>query len=191
MPSRWSTRRRARLLGSVPVDSRPAAIAYGAGSIWVASPDARSVARISPSSRRVVASVLLDRPAQGLAATKRSLWAVGSSRGDSSLTLDRIDPTFDTAARVRRLPMVVAGDSGSITAGRNSVVVAPRAGYLTRIDARSGRTLQPDRPERSRRLRSRRASAARGSPTARRTSSSASMRPVPSPRSRSDAGRRR
>ena len=70
----------ARLLGSVPVDSRPAAIAYGAGSIWVASPDVRSVARISPSSRRVVASVPLDRPAQGLAATERSLWAVGSSR---------------------------------------------------------------------------------------------------------------
>jgi YVTN family beta-propeller protein len=100
------------------------------------------VARISPSSRRVVASVPLDRPAQGLAATSRSLWAVGSSRADSSLTLDRIDPTFDTVARVRRLPMVVAGDSGSIAAERNSVVVAARAGYLTRIDARSGRTLR-------------------------------------------------
>ena len=29
----------ARFLGSVPVDSRPTAIAYGAGSIWVASAD--------------------------------------------------------------------------------------------------------------------------------------------------------
>ena len=131
----------AQLLGSVPVDSRPTAIAYGAGSIWVASPDARSLARISPSSRRVVASVPLEGPAQGLAATKGSLWAVGSKPADSSLTLDRIDPTFDTVARVRRLPMVIAGDSGSITAERDMIVVAPRAGYLTRIDARSGRTL--------------------------------------------------
>ena len=131
----------AHLLGSVPVDSRPAAIAYGAGSIWVSSPDARSVARISPSSRQVVASIPLDRPAQGLAATSRSLWAVGSRPTDSSLTLDQIDPTFDTVARVRRLPMVVVGDSGSITAERDSVVIAPRAGYLTEIDARSGRTL--------------------------------------------------
>ena len=128
------------------VDSRPGAIAYGAGSIWVAYPDARSVARISPSSRRVVASILLHRPAQGLAATTRSLWAVGSSPTDSSLTLDQIDLTFDTAAGVRRLPMVVLGDGGSIAAERDSVVVAPRAGYLTRIDARSGRTLT-DRPE--------------------------------------------
>ena len=140
-PSPSSTRHTAHLLGSVAVDSRPAAIAYGAGSIWVSSPDARSVARISPSSRRVVASIPLDRPAQGLAATNRSLWAVGSSPTDTSLTLDQIDPTFDTVARVRRLPMVVAGDSGSIAAERDSVVVAPRAGYLTRIDARSGRTL--------------------------------------------------
>jgi DNA-binding SARP family transcriptional activator/ABC-type transport system substrate-binding protein len=131
----------AQLLGSVAVDSRPAAIAYGAGSIWVSSPDARSVARISPSSRRVVASIPLDTPAQGLAATNRSLWAVGSSPTDSSLTLDQIDPTFDTVARVWRLPMVVLGDGGSIAAERNSVVVAPRAGFLTRIDARSGRTL--------------------------------------------------
>ena len=88
-----------------------------------------------------MASIPLDRPAQGLAATSRSLWAVGSSPTDSSLTLDQIDPTFDTVARVRRLPMVVAGDSGSIAAERDTVVVAPRAGYLTRIDARSGRTL--------------------------------------------------
>jgi DNA-binding SARP family transcriptional activator len=136
----------AHLLGSRVVDSRPGAIAYGAGSIWVAYPDARSVARISPSSRRVVDSIRLDRPAQGLAATNRRLWAVGSSPTDSSLTLDQIDPTFNTAARVRRLPMVVLGDGGSIAAERDSVVVAPRAGYLTRIDARSG-DAEPDRPE--------------------------------------------
>ena len=140
-PSPSSTQRRPRLLGSVPLDSRPAAIAYGAGSIWVSYPDAPSVARISPSARRVVASISLDRPAQGLAATNRSLWAVGSSPTDTFLTLDQIDPTFDTVARVRRLPMVDAGDSGSIAAERDTVVVAPRAGYLTRIDARSGRTL--------------------------------------------------
>jgi YVTN family beta-propeller protein len=137
----------ADLLGSIAVDSRPGAIAYGAGSIWVAYPDARSVARISPSSRRVVASIPLHRPAQGLAATKRSLWAVGSSFTDSSLTLTQIDPTFDTVARVRRLPMVVPDDGGSIAAQRDSVVVAPRAGYLTRIDARSGRTLRRIDPD--------------------------------------------
>jgi YVTN family beta-propeller protein len=131
----------ARLVGSVPVESRPAAIVYAAGSIWVASADTRSVARISPADRRVIASITLDRPAQGLAATNGSVWAVGTNATDTSLTVDRIDPTFDTAELVRRLPMVNKGDSGSIAANRNSVVVAARAGYLTRIDARSGRVL--------------------------------------------------
>ena len=94
-----------------------------------------------------MASITLDRPAQGLAATTRSLWAVGSSPTDTFLTLEQIDPTFDTVARVRRLPMVVAGDSGSLAAERDTVVVAPRSGYLTRIDARSGRTLSRVDPD--------------------------------------------
>ena len=134
----------ARLLGSVPVDSRPAAVAAGAGSIWVSSPDASSVTRISPATRRVVASIPLDRPAASLAAGDGSIWAVGSDAADTSLTLDRIDPTFDTAARVRRLPMVSAGDTGSVASARDTVVVAPRSGFLTRIDARSGRVARID-----------------------------------------------
>jgi YVTN family beta-propeller protein len=131
----------ARLLGSVPVDSRPAAIAFGAGSIWVSYPDAVSVARLSPASRRVVASIPLGRPAESLAAAGGEIWAVGSNSTDTSLTLDRIDPTFDTAARVRQLPMAAPGDIGSVANAGGSVVVAPRSGFVTRIDAQSGRTL--------------------------------------------------
>src|SRR5262249_8880681 len=117
--------RTARLIGSVPVDSRPAAIASGAGSIWVASADDRSVARISPASRRVVASVVLAQPAQGLAASAKGVWAVGSGPTDAFLTLDRIDPTFNTAARVRRLPTVVIGDGGSVAPARSARGVPP------------------------------------------------------------------
>jgi YVTN family beta-propeller protein len=106
-----------RLVGSVPVDLRASAIAYGAGSLWVSSPDARSVLRISPASRRVIVSVPLAVPTQGLAASAGNVWAVGSKPTDTSLTLERIDPTFNTATRVRRLPIVVAGDSGSISGG--------------------------------------------------------------------------
>jgi len=67
---------------------------------------------------------------------------VGSSLDDSFLTIDRINPTFNTAARVRRLPMVVLGDRGSVAALQRTVLVAPRSGFLTRIDARSGRVLK-------------------------------------------------
>ena len=136
----------ARLLGFVPITSRPAAIAAGGGSIWVSFPDAGSVARISPVSRRVTASIPLDRPAASLAAAAGDIWVVGSIDTDASLTLDKIDPTFDTVTPVRRLPMVAPGDTGSLATAGNTLVVAPRSGFLTRIDARSGRTLSRTDP---------------------------------------------
>ena len=94
----------ARLVGSVPVSSPPGAIAYGAGSVWVSFPDSRSVSRISPGSRRVVASIPLGVAAQSLAVAGSALWAVGSGPTDPYLTLERINPTFGTVSRVRRLP---------------------------------------------------------------------------------------
>jgi DNA-binding SARP family transcriptional activator/ABC-type transport system substrate-binding protein len=127
------------LVGSIPLQSRPGAITAAAGSLWVADADSRTVARISPASRHVVASVTLDRAAQALAASAGKVWAVGSNPTDFYLTLDRINPTFDTAARVRRLPMILDGDVGSVAAGPGTVVVAPHTGLLTQIDARTGR----------------------------------------------------
>ena len=131
----------ARLLGSVPVSSPPGAIAYGAGSVWVSFPDSRSVSRISPGSRRVAASIPLGVAAQSLAVAGSALWAVGSGPTDPYLTLERINPTFGSVSRVRRLPVVVMGDSGSLSGRGETLLVAPRTGLLTRIDARSGRTL--------------------------------------------------
>ena len=131
----------ARLLGSVPVGSPPGAIAYGAGSVWVSFPDSRSVSRISPESRRVAASIPLGVAAQSLAVAGSALWAVGSGPTDPYLTLERINPTFGSVSRVRRLPVVVLGDTGSLSGRGETLLVAPRTGLLTRIDARSGRTL--------------------------------------------------
>ena len=57
------------------------------------------------------------------------------------MTLERIDPTFGTVSRARRLPIVVLGDTGSLSGRGETLLVAPRTGLLTRVDARSGRTL--------------------------------------------------
>jgi hypothetical protein len=131
----------ARLISSVPVSSPPGAIAYGAGSVWVSFPDSQSVSRISPGSRRVAASIPLGVAAQSLAVAGSTLWAIGSGPADSYLTLERINPTFGSVARARRLPVVVMGDTGSLSGRGETLLVAPRTGLLTRIDARSGRTL--------------------------------------------------
>ena len=131
----------ARLVGSVPVTSAPGAIAYADGTVWVSVPDSRSVARISAASQRVVGSVLLAVPAQSLAGAGAAVWAVGSAPTAPFLTLERIDAAFGIAATQRHLPTVVAGDSGSVVARGDTLLVAPRSGLLTRIDARNGRTL--------------------------------------------------
>src|SRR5262249_30801697 len=131
----------ARLLGSVPVTAPPGAVAYGAGSVWVSSPAARSVLRISPDSKQVAASIPLDLAPPRLAVAGSAVWALGSVPNDEFLTLERIDPTFDTISRARRLPTVVTGDAGSLSANGPTLLVAPRTGLLTRIDARSGHFL--------------------------------------------------
>ena len=131
----------ARLVGSVSLGSPPGAIAYGAGSVWVSFPDSRSVARISPGSRRVAASIPLGVAAQSLAVAGSALWAVGSGSTDPYLTLERINPTFGTVSIERRLPVVVIGDTGSLSGRGEILLVAPRTGLLTRVDAGSGRTL--------------------------------------------------
>jgi YVTN family beta-propeller protein len=132
---------KARLVDSVPVTAPPGAIAYGAGSVWVSFPDSHSVSRISPGSRRVVDSIPLGVAAQSLAFTGSALWAVGSGPTDSYLTLERINPTFGSVSNARRMPVVVPGDTGSLSSRGETLLVAPRTGLLTRIDARNGRTL--------------------------------------------------
>ena len=69
------------------------------------------------------------------------MWAVGSGPTDPYLTLERINPIFATVSRARRLPVVVMGDTGSLSRRGETLLVAPRTGLLTRIDARSGRRL--------------------------------------------------
>jgi YVTN family beta-propeller protein len=132
---------KARLVGSLPVSSPPGAITFGAGSVWVSFPDSRSVARISPASRRVAASFPLGVAAQSLAVAGPALWAIGSGPTDPYVTLERIDPTFGTVSLTRRLPVVVGGDRGSLSGRGDTLLVAPRTGLLTRIDARNGHTL--------------------------------------------------
>jgi peptide/nickel transport system substrate-binding protein len=91
----------------------------------------------------VIATVSLPHAAQSLTVAGGRLWAaIGAAPADTSLTVVRINPTFDSVSRVKRVPIVAAGDSASLAARGDSVAVAPRSGLLTWIDARDGRTLE-------------------------------------------------
>src|SRR5262249_45042233 len=77
-----------------------------------------------------------------LASAGSAMWALGSGPNDEFLTLERIDPTFGNASRVRRLATVVTGDSGSLSPSGQTLLVAPPTGLLARIHARRGGILR-------------------------------------------------
>ena len=125
-----------RVSGQVPVGVAPAALAVGAGGLWVANTDASdpSVTHIDLASGRLVGNVSLagDVPL-GVAATSNAVWMVGR-QPDGSPVLVKIDPHFDTAGPARTLPGSASGGMG-VAVGRGDVWVVSEGGQLDRFDS--------------------------------------------------------
>ena len=85
------------------VGARPASIAYGSGSLWVANLDDQTVARIDPDSRSVIRSVPTKSTPTSLATTPGAVWVVNANAGSPSVTVEQIDPQFNSAAETRTL----------------------------------------------------------------------------------------
>ena len=75
---------------TVPVGARPVAITSGAGSLWVANLDDRSVTRVDASSGRAVRTISVGKTPTALAGTRTAVW-VADATGDVS----SIDPSYD------------------------------------------------------------------------------------------------
>jgi outer membrane protein assembly factor BamB len=128
-----------RIVGQVPVGSRPVAIAAGADGVWVANADDETVSRIDPVKLKVVRTIGIGVPASDIAVGVGSVW-VGSSTG----TLVRIDPRTDTV--VEKLDLggpdelapygiyAVATGAGAVWAGSGSR-------HLLKIDPRTNEVL--------------------------------------------------
>ena len=123
----------------VPVGAQPAAIASGAGALWVANLDDQSVTRVDPNARQAVRAIPVGTPV-GLAASKTAVWLTNGSGA-----LSKIDPTYD------HLSPVWSPSTGSFNAGPTTVrptlaafgsiwVVDPE-GYVLRLDPASGRVV--------------------------------------------------
>ena len=124
------------------VGARPASIAYGAGSLWVANLDDQSVARIDPATHTVGKTLpVVDTPT-GLAASTGAVWVVGANPTRPSVTVRRIDPRFDTVTQKKRIGNVIPGGSGSVATRGSEVWVAPSSGLLSRLSPRSARVVQ-------------------------------------------------
>ena len=108
-----------RLVGQVPVGSRPSKIVVGEGAVWVLNSDDRTISRIDPQSRSV-RTFSAGSPVVDLAAGAGKVWVAHGSAGTVAL----VDPDTTIVERTIRLPR---GSLGPPTAANG---VAVRDGTL-------------------------------------------------------------
>src|SRR5215211_4797057 len=76
------------VVGDVVIGSRPVAVAFGGGAVWVANADDSTVSRIDPQTRKVTKSVRVGTDVRDLTTGFGSIWVADGKGG----TLTRIDP---------------------------------------------------------------------------------------------------
>src|SRR5580765_5578871 len=126
---------------TAPVGARPVAITSGAGSLWVANLDDRSVTRVDTSSGRAVHTISVGRAPTALAGTRTAVWVADATGGVSS-----IDPSYDRLASTVHLGTLgpgccfyAASTPRPTLAAFNSIWVTDPSGYVSRVNPRSGR----------------------------------------------------
>jgi YVTN family beta-propeller protein len=127
------------VVAQVPVGTRPGALTYGSGSLWVANLDDQTVSRVDPKTLRTLRALPVADPPTGIAAADGTVWVAESSPGTTSVWVSRVDPRFDSITRTARIGNVVPGSAVAAVGRGRSLWVAPYAGELTRVNARSGR----------------------------------------------------
>lgn len=102
------------------------ALAYGAGSLWVAT--GRALYRVSPARRRVIAAISV--PATALAYGAGAVWALNykfTGTTDNS-TLTRVNTTTDRPFAILRMtqPTSVAAGAGGVWVGTSIAPIVDR-----------------------------------------------------------------
>jgi YVTN family beta-propeller protein len=114
-----------------PIGFEPAAVAAGDGSVWVANPEAGTVARVYKGGKRVDTIDVGPNPV-GLAFGAGSLWVAGGDDG----AVAQVPPSANRA--VQRIP--VGNGLRALAVGYGAVWAATTLdGEVVRLDLRSGR----------------------------------------------------
>jgi DNA-binding SARP family transcriptional activator/DNA-binding beta-propeller fold protein YncE len=121
--------RQNRIVAAVPVGGRPTFVAAGAGAVWVANVNDRTVSRVDPDTLRVTATIGLGFEPTDMEADERHVWVVGGY----DHVLWRIDA--DGIARLRvafeeRFPPQRAG----YEQGTAGIALSPGHVWLTHGD---------------------------------------------------------
>jgi YVTN family beta-propeller protein len=124
------------------VGSRPQAIAYGAGGVWVANLGDGTVSRLDPGTGEQSKTITLGRPVTGLAVGRSGVWAVSvdpTKSGGFNGFLRRIDPGFNSVSKPTRLMAGVWPTTGSLVLSGGSLWFSSDGGLLERVDAAAGK----------------------------------------------------
>ena len=123
-------------LPSAPIvlRARPAAAAYGAGSVWITTPDAAAVLRVDPASRAIRQTVAVGGGPDAVAAGAGAIWVANYLDG----TISRIDPGTDGVVQT----IGVGSGPSAVAVGTHLVWVANALGSsVSRIAAGTGAVL--------------------------------------------------
>lgn len=133
----------------ISVGDHPSAIAVGEGAVWVTNQwgNPRTVSRIDPETREVVATIPVSNSADTLAVGEGAVWVLSTvgggeqTQGDTTWPLGsvcRIDP--ETNHEVAKIP--VGWGSDAIAVGEGAVwVTNDEDGTLMRIDPKTNQVV--------------------------------------------------
>ncbi len=121
-----------KVVGQVPVGSRPSAVAVGGSSVWVANVDDRTASQLDARTRVIVRTVpLRDETPTGIAVGAGAVWIANGLRGD----LTRVDPQFSEATTLPRVAGILTGESrgGAVAVGEGAVWAAYGSYAVARV----------------------------------------------------------
>ena len=130
-----------RVVAQVAVGTRPGAIAFGSGSLWVANLDDQTISRVDPKTLDRLGAITAAGPPTGIAAAGGRVWVVVSSATATSVSVRRIDPVFNRIDEKVPIGNVLPGSPGAVAAEGDALWVAPYSGELTRLDPQTGRVV--------------------------------------------------
>ena len=110
-----------RVVAQIPVGARPASVAYGEGSLWVANLEDDTVSKVDPKEGLVERNIPTDTDPSALAAGGGAVWTIGPDG-----VVVRIDPVFREATdRIETVDVGALlgtfGMSGGLAATRKAV----------------------------------------------------------------------
>ena len=135
------------VVGQIPVGIRPGGIDAGAGSVWVANGEDKTLSRIDANTRAVVRTIPLDATPTDVAEDERAVWVAEGPAG----AVARIDPQFNTVTEtipnLAGTVRVSGGDAGTVAVGDGSVWAAfgssPSRGSIRNERGRGDRIRRP------------------------------------------------